>query len=334
MEVNHPNNTDTVSTTIDFASNSATGADSVTDPSFTLLDLDSPSSGGYQDQVTIYAYDVNGNLLPVTLTAVDPTVVSVSGSTATANVGAGSGGSQSGNVADTSTEGNVEVSISGEVAQIVIVYGNGPLANSNPTPQQIGISDLTFDLQAAAICFTRGTLILTADGERLIETLVPGDRIVTADHGEQHLRWIGKRRVAGIGKNAPVRFAAGSIDNSRPLVLSPLHRVLLSGWKVGSISGHVEVLATAKHLVNGKDIVRFEEPDIEYYHLLFDRHEMIFAEGAACESLFVSAHTFRTMGQASRNDIKRSFPDLYQMPQIFGSSARPCLREYEARLVA
>ena len=133
MEVDYSSNTTTTSTVIDFANNTATGEDSVSDLSFTLYDLDSPASGNYQDQVTIYAYDANGNLLPVTLTAVDSGVVSVSGSTATAILGAGTGGSQPGNVDASSTEGNVQVQISGDVSQLVIVYGDGPSAKSNPT---------------------------------------------------------------------------------------------------------------------------------------------------------------------------------------------------------
>ena len=135
MEVDFSAPGQTVSTVIDFADNTFTGADSVSNLSFTLLDLDSPSSGNYQDQVTILAYDADGNLLPVTLTAVDPSVVGITDNVATAIVGGGSGGSQGGNVASTSTEGNVQVTVEGDVTQLVIEYGSGSGARSNPTSQ-------------------------------------------------------------------------------------------------------------------------------------------------------------------------------------------------------
>lgn len=332
MGTDQSTNIATNTTTIDFSSNSATGADSVTDPSFTLYDLDSPTSASYQDQVTILAYDSDGNLLPVTLTATDPSVVDIDGSTATAILGAG--GNDRGNVDSSSSEGNVEVSITGDVSQIVIVYGNGSLSDSDPAYQHIGISDLTFDLQTAVIFFTRGTRILTSKGEVPIEDLAPGDLVMTADRGMQPLRWLGVARISGKGKTAPVRFAAGTIGNQQELLVSPQHRVMLSGWKPDMISGHDEVLVTAKHLVNGNDIIQTELDEVEYYHLMFDHHEIVFAEGAPCESLFISRMSLKGMSQDERDEISLLFPDLYNNPKLFGDTARPCLREFETRLVA
>ncbi len=63
-------------------------------------------------------------------------------------------------------------------------------------------------------CFVAGTPIDTASGPRAIETLRPGDLVRTLDHGLQPLRWIGVRRVTGLGSFAPVRIAAGALDNT------------------------------------------------------------------------------------------------------------------------
>ena len=43
-----------------------------------------------------------------------------------------------------------------------------------------------FDYRDNIICFTSGTLIQTPSGERRIETLSPGDMVITLDHGPQH----------------------------------------------------------------------------------------------------------------------------------------------------
>ena len=44
-------------------------------------------------------------------------------------------------------------------------------------------------------------------------------------------------------------------------------------------------MVRAKHLVNGKDVNRLNDGFVEYYQLLFDEHQIIYAEGIAAESL-------------------------------------------------
>ena len=80
----------------------------------------------------------------------------------------------------------------------------------------------------ALICFARGTMIRTPEGERRIEHLRQGDLVVTLDSGIQPIRWIGSRTVRASGAQAPVRFARGTIGNDRDLLVSPQHRMLLS----------------------------------------------------------------------------------------------------------
>ncbi len=331
MGVNYPNASSTVTTTISFANNTESGADSVTDVSFTLYDIDSTSSASFQDQVTVLAFDVDGNPLTVTLTAVNSSVVTISGATATAVPGAGSG--PSGSVAASSTEGNVNVSISGEVASIQIVYGNGPSVQANPANQAIGFGDLSFDLVPPVVCFARGTRIRTMNGETPIEELRVGDLVVTADSGLQPLRWIGHRQVAAHSQLAPIRFEAGAIGNMRPLALSPKHRVLLSGWKAELLFGELEVLATAAHLVNGTSIVQAKQDVIEYFHIMFDAHQVVFAEGAPCESLFASDLSIGAVGSGAQGEIEAILGGAQQDYQMFGETARLCLKRHEAGLM-
>lgn len=331
MGTNFSNGAQTVTTTIDFANNTQSGADSVTDVSFTLYDIDSPTDSRFVDEVTILAFDEAGNPLTVTLTAVDPTVVSISGATATAIPGTGTG--PLGSVAANSAEGNVNVFIAGEVASIQIIYGNGTGVQSNPANQVVGFGDLSFDLTPPVPCFVRGTRIRAMHGEVPIEHLQVGDMVITADNGPQQIRWIGRRSVAGRGKLAPVRFAKGAIGNSRALTLSPQHRVLVSGWQAELLVGHDEVLAAAAHLVNGRDVTRQKRDEVEYFHLMFDRHEIVYAEGAPCESLFLARQSVRAMTHDAREEIETLFPGLLQHPETHGPTARPVLRQFEARLL-
>ncbi len=323
---------DTLTTTISFANNTESGDNSVTNVSFTIFDIDSTVTGSFQDQVTVVAYDVNGLPLPVVMTAVNPGDVLVTGNTATAILGAGTG--PSGSAANNSTDGNVVVNIAGEVASIEITYGNGPDAQFFPAQQTIGISDLTFDLVPLIICFVRGTEIRTDRGDLPVEALLPGDLVMTVDHGLQPIRWIGSRRVRARGAMAPVRFAPGSLGNDKPLVVSPQHRVVLGGWKAELYAGADEVLVPAISLVNDHDITRQTGGEVEYFHLMFDQHEIIYAEGVATESLLVTKRSIASLPTAARQEFEALFPELYLRPETTGEAARPILKTYEASVLA
>ena len=68
--------------------------------------------------------------------------------------------------------------------------------------------------------------------------------------------------------------------------------------------------------------------------MMFDRHEAVFANGAVCESLFLSEQSLRGLGSAGRDEIETLFPELFCHPVLFGPTVRPCLQGYEATLVA
>lgn len=171
-------------------------------------------------------------------------------------------------------------------------------------------------------CFVAGTLIATPGGERPVETLRAGDRVITADHGAQVLRWVGARAVMARGALAPVRFAPGVLGNDRPLMVSPQHRMLLSGWRVELMFGTGEVLAAARHLVDGAGVAAVPGAVVGYHHLMFDAHEIVFANGAACESLFIGDYCL-----ARDPVMARAARAAGVAPMI---AARRVLRGYEA----
>src|SRR5690606_25389196 len=177
--------------------------------------------------------------------------------------------------------------------------------------------------------------IATPGGERAIEDLKAGDLVMTLDHGPQPLRWVGSRRVAAIGKLAPVEIAAGVLGNRRPLRVSPQHRMLVGGWAVELAAGTAEAFATARHLVDGRSIRTVTGGEVEYFHLLLDRHEVILAEGAASESFHPGPQGMQAMTLEARAEIRALFPDIARdAGQGYGPLARPMLTQAEARLVA
>ncbi len=183
-------------------------------------------------------------------------------------------------------------------------------------------------------CFTRGTSLRTPKGEVPIECLRIGDLVTTADHGDQPVRWIGSRKVAAIGKLAPVLIAANTLGNTRRLLVSQQHRMLLSNWRSQLLFGEEEVLVAAKHLVNGHNIRVIQGSEVEYFHVLFDHHEIVFAEGAPSESFYPVGEGFQCLDAEAQDEISNLFPGLATLGiSTYGYVARRTLRAFEAELM-
>ena len=195
-----------------------------------------------------------------------------------------------------------------------------------------GATDVGFITIGTVPCFVAGTLIATATGMRPIETLQPGDLVLTEDDGPQPLRWIGMTTVIAEGPHAPIEIAANTFGNHGALRLSPQHRVLMRDPLAEMLFGAAEVLIAAKDLVNGETVRVMEGGSVAYVHILFDRHQVVRAEGLATESLLPGPQVMDEMEAASQTEILTLFPEL---AETFASypAARPMLRGFEARLL-
>lgn len=146
--------------------------------------------------------------------------------------------------------------------------------------------------EVAFVSFTRGTHITLATGEqRLIEDLQIGDRVLTRDDGPQDIRWIGQSTTRAVGDFAPIRIAAGVLHNTGDLIVSPEHRLFIYQRSDELGVGRSELLIRARHLVNGTTITRQDGGFVEYFQLLFDAHQIIYAEGIAAETLLLDERT-------------------------------------------
>ncbi len=195
------------------------------------------------------------------------------------------------------------------------------------------INTVTFSEIENIVCFTRGTMIETPKGHVAIEDLSEGDMIVTRDNGVQPLRWIGSQTVKAKGKKAPVMIKAGALGNDRDLRVSQLHRMLITDWRAELMFDEPEVLAAAKHLVNGDTIYVEENSDdtVEYFHMLFDSHEIVTANGAASESFHPGEQGLGWMAEETREEIFEIFPELRVELGGYGDAARTSLKAYEAK---
>ncbi len=154
------------------------------------------------------------------------------------------------------------------------------------------------------VCFEGGTRIATAMGDIAACELWRGDHVLTHDGEATPVLWAGQRRVHGRGPNAPVLFTPGSIGNYAPLKLSPQHRVLIASPQAELMFGSHEVLVPAKALVNGHDICYAPCASVSYVHFLLKSHELVFAEGASCESLLPGVEALKYMTLPPELDAK------------------------------
>ncbi|MCI2398045.1 Hint domain-containing protein [Aliiroseovarius subalbicans] len=187
----------------------------------------------------------------------------------------------------------VEVDPEGAIAEIY-------LHALTPLHARAGYTLVTIDTgaareklaESACVSFTEGTRITLADGRQMpIERLQVGDRVLTRDSGPQEIRWVGHQTVRATGAFAPIRIAAGALNNEHALTLSPNHRLFIYQRVDAVKAGRKEVLVKARLLVNGTTVVQSEGGFVDYYQLLFDKHEIIYAEGIASESQFIDTAT-------------------------------------------
>ncbi len=181
----------------------------------------------------------------------------------------------------------VEVDEDGDVVEIYAL----PLAPLQPKQELVLVGVDTDNARAklgefACVSFTRGTRITMATGEqRRVEDLKVGDRVLTRDDGAQELRWIGQTTARAVGEFAPVHIAAGALHNADDLVVSPEHRLFVYQRSDELGAGRAELLIKARDLVNGTTVTRTDGGFVEYYQLLFDDHQIVYAEGIAAETL-------------------------------------------------
>lgn len=141
-----------------------------------------------------------------------------------------------------------------------------------------------------SVSFFAGTHLTLANGaQAMVETLMPGDMLLTRDHGAQPIRWIGHQTRRATGAAAPIRIVAGTLNTARDLRLSPQHRLFIWQRHDALGAGRAEVLVKAELLINDTTVLREEGGHLDSYQLLFDRREIIFAEGIAVESLLVTS---------------------------------------------
>ncbi|TNF21131.1 MAG: type I secretion protein [Rhodobacteraceae bacterium] len=191
-------------------------------------------------------------------------------------------------------------------------------------------------------CFTPGTTIATPMGERLIEDLREGDRVITRDNGLQEVRWIGQSDLTGhqlarAPHLRPILIQAGSLGDNLPeqdILVSPQHRILLTSEKAQLYFEEREVLVAAKHLTHLDGVDEVGTLGVTYIHFMFDQHEVVLSNGAWTESFQPGDVTMQGMGDRQKSEIYELFPELETAEGLQDySAARRSLKKHEAKLL-
>lgn len=216
--------------------------------------------------ITITGFDQAGELIDLTNIGADGTITA----------------------ADTTTD---QITVVGSLGSLVVQFDSIDGLVFSTAAKGISGTSLT------VACFVLGTMIRTPSGDRPVETLAPGDPVVTASGAVRPIRWVGHRhldlfRHPNPDRARPIRIHAHAFGPDQPirdLYVSPGHRVLCGS-----------VLVPAELLVNGATVTReTASGTVTYFHIELDSHDLLLSENLASESYLDTGNrgNFENAGQ-------------------------------------
>jgi hypothetical protein len=170
-------------------------------------------------------------------------------------------------------------------------------------------------------CFLAGTRIATPAGDTVVESLVIGDVVLTADGRTVPVKWIGRQtfstRFGTPEGRRPVCVSAGALGDNLPirdLRVSADHALLIDN-----------VLVHAGALVNDTTIRRIPLAELGdrfvVYHIETENHDVVLAEGAPAET-FID------------NVTRRNFDNYAEYETLYGACAQPMVELDQPRAMS
>ncbi len=162
-------------------------------------------------------------------------------------------------------------------------------------------------------CFVAGTMVRTPAGERAVEDLGVGDKVLTRDNGAQPIRWIARRSVGPAEMAAyptlrPILLSPAWTASGRSLTLSRQHGIV--GRRKGGSEEFLVRAGQLERLKGGRVRVAHGLKHVRYTHLLLPRHEILFANGVAAESLYPGQKAVEGLSAHARLSLLALFPRL------------------------
>ena len=296
-----------------YDSNLLIAADSIQTSVVAIADSESMNPNGVKT-LDVLANDINNGPGTLTITHINGQAVSTGDSVILST----------GQTITLNADGTLEIAADADVEDFNFTYG---ISNGVNT-------DTGFVNISQVPCFVAGTLIATRHGGVAVENLSVGDLVLTKDDGPQPIRWVGSRTVRAEEDFAPIRIDAGTFGDHDMLMVSPLHRILVRDSMAEVLFGESEVLIAAKDLVNDRSIRPVSGGRVTYFHIMFDRHQVVWSDGLPTESFLPGPQTHKSFEAAIVREICALFPELDpESGDGYGPAARRTLKGYEAKLL-
>jgi len=226
-------------------------------------------------------------------------------------------------------DGNEQGAVQGIISTVPLEAGTAYTFDSERTSYLQ--TDNTYETYEDVPCFASGTMIATAEGEKAVEDIAVGDLVRTRENDFQPVRWVGSRFLGQSNLETspqlrPIRISANSLGTGLPktdLLVSPQHRILIRSRIVERCFDVTEVLVAAKQLTEMPGIEIAEDlKKVEYFHILFDQHEIIFSNSAETESLYTGAEALKSVDSSAREEIFSLFPALAETDALPASACQ------------
>lgn len=202
---------------------------------------------------------------------------------------------------------------------------------------------MTFsEIENVIPCFTPGTRIATPTGERRVENLAIGDRVLTRDNGIQSITWVGEKSLNTNDLEQspdirPILIRAGSLGDGLPerdMMVSPNHRLLVVSEMAQLYFAETEVLVAAKHMTKMKGIETVKTQRSTYIHFMCENHEIVLSDGAWTETFQPGDYSLKGIDADQRNELLQLFPELATKDGLRNyRAARKPLKKHESRLI-
>lgn len=231
--------------------------------------------------------------------------------------------------------GNSRFNGGAEQGYFIGFIGDVPPLNTNLTITALGEGAYNHPITSLPLtdfvpCFANGTKLLAKSGGRLVEDLKPGDQLLCYNQTDGETSFstllrVFKRELSAAEllaneKLRPVRIMAGALGNGLPerdLLVSRQHRMLVQSKIAKRMFGRLEVLVPAVKLTELPGIFVDESVEgVAYFHLLFEQHEVVYAEGAPTESLFTGPETLKAISPEAREEILTIFPEIADLNYV------------------
>lgn len=174
--------------------------------------------------------------------------------------------------------------------------------------------------EQAFSAFSHGAIISTAEGPVAVEDLVPGMEVETATGEHATLRWIGSITLipgAQAATNEPshlYRVTADAFGPDKPsmgVTFGPGARLMNRTPAIRHALGSEAALTPISALVDGAQVIQMNPVSpVRVYHLAFDTHQIILANGMEVESYHPGPDAHYSMSNEMRAMFVALFPQV------------------------